>query len=67
MSSLLHLLSNKSPMIWTRLQIQLQYVKMGTSDRAAFHLVDIQALGKSVNTSVNVPARNVITSKDVIT
>lgn len=54
-------------MIGRRLQIQLQYVKMGTLDRTAFHLIDIQALGKNANTSVNVPALNVITSKDVIT
>lgn len=54
-------------MIWRRLQIQLQYVKMVTSDKTAFHLVDIQAMGKSVNMSVNVPSLNVITSEDVET
>lgn len=52
-------------MICRWLQVQLQYVKMATSDKTVFHLVDIQALGKSVNTSVIVPSPNVITSMDV--
>lgn len=55
-------------MICSRVQIQLQYVEMVSSDRTAFHLVDIQAMEKSESTSVHVPVfMNVITSKDVKT
>lgn len=36
-------------------------------DRTVFHPVNIQALGKSANTSVNVPFPTVITSKIVVT
>lgn len=50
-----------------RLQIQLQYVKMVSSGRNAFHPVDILTMEKSVSTSVPVILMNVITSRDVET